>query len=172
MQKKNSKKTNKTSKSKKIGQGWLTTDADEIQRRYQRALTEDMTVSRVIMSNGKSQNDYRVISANKHAYLVELRSKTERINSCDCPDYQMNGLGSCKHIEKSLIFHKKKLFSDLLADIYLDRRINQANSPTIRILWAASIDKQSDLYPLINSLFSNNNELLSSPLDGMELYSS
>jgi hypothetical protein len=86
----------KTPKSKKIGQGWLTTDADEIQRRYQRALTEEMFVSYVLSSNGNKLNDYQVISANKHSYRVELRSKTERINSCDCPDYQMNGLGKNK----------------------------------------------------------------------------
>ncbi|MFK5987079.1 MAG: DEAD/DEAH box helicase [Pseudomonadota bacterium] len=168
MQKKETKKTKKSSNRKNIGQGWLTTDADEIQRRYQRALKEDMSVSHVISPDGINLHNYQVTSANKNAYFVELRSKTQRINSCDCPDYQMNGLGSCKHIEKAILFHnKKKLKSLAFADIYLDRRINQTNKPTICILWSEQIDKQSALYQLINSLFSNNNELLSNPLDGI-----
>lgn len=33
------------------------------------------------------------------AWRVELRSVSERINSCNCPDFATNRLGTCKHIE-------------------------------------------------------------------------
>lgn len=32
-------------------------------------------------------------------YRVELRSTTERLNHCNCPDFATNRLGTCKHIE-------------------------------------------------------------------------
>ncbi len=165
------KSNKKQAKSKKIGQGWLTTDTDEIQRRYQRALTEDFKISRIDKTTENNQlrlNDYYVVSGNQHTYVVELRSKTERINSCDCPDYQMNGLGTCKHIEKVLQSQQnKKLSAVPLADIYLDYRININNIPVVRILWSKTMDTNNSLFNSINPFFSVNNELLAEPLDGI-----
>ena len=42
---------------------------------------------------------YRVASSSGSAYMVEIRSLRERINSCECQDYRINRLGTCKHIE-------------------------------------------------------------------------
>ena len=36
-------------------------------------------------------------------YTVELRSRGEPINSCTCPDFRKNFLGTCKHIERVLM---------------------------------------------------------------------
>ena len=35
-------------------------------------------------------------------YRVEIRSVTERLNLCTCPDFAVNRLGTCKHIEAVL----------------------------------------------------------------------
>lgn len=41
-------------------------------------------------------------------YCVEIRSLDVKINACSCPDYHINTLGTCKHIEGVLHFLKKK----------------------------------------------------------------
>ena len=50
--------------------------------------------------------DYEVIRTDTDdavPYVVELRSRSEPINSCTCPDFQKNFLGTCKHIERVLL---------------------------------------------------------------------
>lgn len=36
------------------------------------------------------------------AWRVEIRSVTERLNTCTCPDFATNRLGTCKHVEAVL----------------------------------------------------------------------
>lgn len=35
----------------------------------------------------------------RDAYLVQLRSRSRRLNGCTCPDFRMSDLGMCKHTE-------------------------------------------------------------------------
>lgn len=51
---------------------------------------------------------YEVVGASNVRYIVEIRSLEEKINSCSCPDYYVNTLGTCKHIESVLNFIKKE----------------------------------------------------------------
>lgn len=51
---------------------------------------------------------FEVVGETKVSYTVEIRSLNEKINSCSCPDYKVNTLGSCKHIEATLSFIKKE----------------------------------------------------------------
>ena len=46
---------------------------------------------------------YRVKSGSGYTYDVEIRNPFELENRCSCPDYESNGLGTCKHIEAVLI---------------------------------------------------------------------
>lgn len=41
-------------------------------------------------------------TARRDTWSVELRSVSDRINSCTCPDFATNRLGTCKHIEAVL----------------------------------------------------------------------
>jgi hypothetical protein len=50
-----------------------------------------------------ARSEYRVTSRTGYSYAVVLRSLTERVNSCDCPDFRSNLLGTCKHIEAVLL---------------------------------------------------------------------
>ena len=90
--------------------GWLTDDEYEIRLRRHRAETEDMTVKKIDGIPGIFA-DYAVSKEDadrKTAYTVELRSVDSRINSCTCPDFKKNFLGTCKHIEKVLLKESKK----------------------------------------------------------------
>lgn len=52
---------------------------------------------------------FEVESASQRRYRVQIRSLREPQNTCICPDYRTNLLGTCKHIEGVLIYLKKKL---------------------------------------------------------------
>jgi len=78
--------------------GWLTTDADEIALRRARAASEQLRVEN-LDRNEPVFSSFRVHSSSGANYTVEIRSLTELENSCSCPDFHSNGLGTCKHIE-------------------------------------------------------------------------
>lgn len=82
--------------------GWSTSDTEEIERRRTRAVNEAI---RVEPQNREDEffGIYRSHSGSGKSYRVEIRSLAEPINSCDCPDHQINGLGTCKHIEALLV---------------------------------------------------------------------
>ena len=88
--------------------GWNTTDEDEITRRKIRAESEKFR----IVNNEESRpyySSFSIASVNSQkSYFVEIRSLDKPLNSCNCPDFQTNGLGTCKHIEAVLLFLRKK----------------------------------------------------------------
>jgi hypothetical protein len=80
---------------------WRTTDIDEVNKRRFRAQTESFTISNLdgfhpIFSN------FRVGSTSGMSYSVEVRDVKERQFACDCVDFRINGLGTCKHVEAVL----------------------------------------------------------------------
>ncbi|MBX9622034.1 MAG: DEAD/DEAH box helicase [Alphaproteobacteria bacterium] len=109
-QKKRSRKKSKAhqvSEAIKIPSGWNTTDEDEINRRLLRAETEPMKVINLEPDSVYFSN-FTVHSSTGQSYHIEIRSLTEPLNSCSCADYETNGLGTCKHIEKVLLTLRKK----------------------------------------------------------------
>ena len=78
--------------------GWRTTDADEIALRRERASSELMRIETLEPSEPVFAN-FAVRSPSGDCYEVEIRSLSERENSCSCPDFRTNGLATCKHAE-------------------------------------------------------------------------
>ena len=105
--KKKKSKAAEAQKSEKVPSGWNTTDEDEIRRRCLRAEAEPMKVVNLNPSFPYF-SDFTVESNTSQIYRVEIRSLSEHLNSCSCPDYDSNGLGTCKHVEKVLLTLKKK----------------------------------------------------------------
>ncbi|MGH7077083.1 MAG: DEAD/DEAH box helicase [Acetobacteraceae bacterium] len=79
-------------------QGWNTTDAEEIERRRWRGLT-DVTAADALEPEYPYFGTFLARSGGAGRYQVEIRSLTAHENSCSCPDWRVNGLGTCKHIE-------------------------------------------------------------------------
>jgi superfamily II DNA or RNA helicase len=79
-------------------QGWNTTDAEEVERRRWRGLTEIAAVE-TLEPEHPYFGTFRVRSTGGASYDVEIRSLVAPENSCGCPDWRVNGLGTCKHIE-------------------------------------------------------------------------
>jgi superfamily II DNA or RNA helicase len=52
------------------------------------------------LDGGALLGDYQVENpASKRSYLVAIRARTVGANTCTCPDFAVNTLGTCKHIE-------------------------------------------------------------------------
>jgi hypothetical protein len=87
-------------------QSWLTSDEQERAVRRNRALTEAMTITNKAPVEPVF-SVFAVATADEsdipQIYEVEVRSLVDDINACTCPDYDKNGLGTCKHVEKVLL---------------------------------------------------------------------
>ena len=81
---------------------WRTTDADEIAKRRYRAQTEALRV-RNLDPRFPIYSNFAVKSSSGLTYSVEIRSLAERRFSCNCVDFRINALGTCKHIEATLL---------------------------------------------------------------------
>jgi len=70
---------------------------EQIERRRKRGL-EELTK---IVNRGRHPvySTFEVASTSERTYTVQIRSLTERLNTCTCPDYRTNTIGTCKHIE-------------------------------------------------------------------------
>jgi ERCC4-related helicase len=102
--KKSHKKTKPTVKKKKKAdqppkfQGWRTSDEEEVERRRWRGKTEEFSIES-IEPEFNPFGTFHVYSHSGKNYAIEIRSLTKLENSCNCPDYENNGLNTCKHIE-------------------------------------------------------------------------
>jgi hypothetical protein len=102
----------KRSKARKVLEkpqvvGWKTSDADEIALRRWRGSAEIAKIEALEPQFGP-YGTFRVRSGSGAVYEVEIRDLAGRGNSCGCVDHQVNGLGTCKHIEGVLSALKKK----------------------------------------------------------------
>ena len=152
--------------------GWSTSDTDEIERRRTRAVNEAI---RVEPQNREDEffGIYRIHSGSGRSYRVEIRSLAEPINSCDCPDHRINGLGTCKHIEALLVRlqHRRKRAYRAAAvegsayfEIFLDRRDH-----LVRIIWppGSGRERRSRTRDILLPFFTDRNRLRGEPLDGL-----
>jgi superfamily II DNA or RNA helicase len=89
-------------------------------------------------------------------YRVTIRSLGQRANICNCPDFQVNQLGTCKHIEAVLhkISKRKdyKKIQELQAPVsYIYLAWDRDDAPQIRLYRSSSL--QPDLTGLLAGYF-------------------
>jgi SNF2-related domain/Helicase conserved C-terminal domain len=82
---------------------WRTTDQDEINRRRLRAQTEEFRITNRDPRHPIFSN-FHVRSGSGLTYSVEIRDLGARQFGCDCVDFRINGLGTCKHVEAVLLY--------------------------------------------------------------------
>jgi len=90
---------------------WRTTDEEEINRRRLRARTEDFRIANTDPRHPIFSN-FRVQSGSGLTYSVEIRDVRQRQFGCDCVDFRINGLGTCKHVE-AVLLHLEARFKRL-----------------------------------------------------------
>ena len=81
---------------------WRTTDTDEINKRRLRAREESFAVTNTDPRHPVFSN-FQVKSGSGLSYSVEVRDLRQRQFTCDCVDFRINGLGTCKHVEAVLL---------------------------------------------------------------------
>jgi len=77
----------------------------ERQRRVERGASALFVIDR--LSDGPLPARFQVRSPSEQAYEVTIRSFWKPHNSCTCPDFRANRLGTCKHIEAVLLRVRK-----------------------------------------------------------------
>ncbi len=82
---------------------WRTTDQDEINRRRERAQTEVFKITNADAAHPIFSN-FQVKSGSGLTYSVEVRDLRQRQFLCQCVDFRINGLGTCKHVEAVLLY--------------------------------------------------------------------
>src|SRR5438552_4366616 len=90
---------------------WRTTDEDEVNRRRARAQEENFRISNIDPRHPIFSN-FRVQSSSGLTYSVEVRDLRQRQFACDCVDFRINGLGTCKHLE-AVLLHLEGRFKGL-----------------------------------------------------------
>ena len=116
----------------------MTTDMiqEQIERRRKRG-REDL---KRIVNQGSHPvySLFEVTSTSGQAYRVRIHDLEELQNTCTCPDYRTNLIGTCKHIEGVLIQLREK-HKDKLADLAEERPsttriyLHYARDVTVRI---------------------------------------
>jgi hypothetical protein len=81
---------------------WRTTDADELAKRKLRAREERHRITNLEPEHPIFSN-FEVRSQSGMTYRAEIRDVASKQFSCTCPDFRINGLGTCKHIEAILL---------------------------------------------------------------------
>jgi hypothetical protein len=81
---------------------WRTTDEDEVNRRRARAQAEEFRVTNKEPRHPVFST-FAVKSGSGWTYSVEIRDVRQRQFACECVDFRINGLGTCKHVEAVLL---------------------------------------------------------------------
>jgi SNF2 family DNA or RNA helicase len=82
---------------------------EQIERRRKRGLEELAKI--VNQGQHPVYSTFEVTSTSERLYTVQVRSLTEQLNTCTCPDYRTNTIGTCKHIE-GVLANLKEEFAD------------------------------------------------------------
>ena len=123
-----------------------------LEDRRHRAKTDQFQAVRGDMFTG----DHKVISKDARTYTVCLHDPATAVGHCSCPDYQTNGLGTCKHIlfmagylQKEPGFKRQTATETLpIADIYWDSRAQapRLHAPRLK-------NDMPDLVPILGKYF-------------------
>ena len=116
---------------------------------------------------------FRVGSTSGNDYEVEIRSLESFENSCGCHDWRINGLGTCKHIEGTLLALRRGRARDFAgagrrgspwAEVFLDR----GRDPAVRVLWPKVNGQAEPLRSMLAPLLTEDGYLAGDPLAAVE----
>ena len=138
---------------------------EQIERRRERAREEILKIANKGSHPVFSQ--FEVKSVSGWSYRVEIRSLDEMHNSCTCPDYKTNLIGTCKHIEGVLIYLKEE-HGDRLEKLAAERPrgtqiyLHYGAEVTVRV--TLPLPDRAPIQELLNRCFDPSGLLVGSPL--------
>ncbi len=103
-------------------------------------------------------------------YRVEIRALDRRNNSCTCPDFRVNGLGACKHIEAVLARLRRRGCKAFAAAAeagpsYVEIYLSRLGTPEVRLLTPRQAPKVARDF--FGSFFGADGRLLGDPASAM-----
>jgi superfamily II DNA or RNA helicase len=137
----------------------------QIERRRQRAV--DQITKIVNKGNHPIFSLFEVSSVSEQSYRVQIRSLGELHNTCTCPDYKTNLIGTCKHIEGVLIYLEKTYDNRLNkmagkrprgTQVYLHYGVDE----TVRV--GLPLPRQGVVLGMFRRFFDSTGVLVGSPL--------
>ena len=127
---------------------------EQIKRRRKRGMEELVKI--VNQGRHPVYSTFEVTSTSERVYTVRIRSLTERLNTCTCPDYRTNTIGTCKHIE-GVLANLQEEFADRwqefvaqappIAQLY----VHHAERTTVRV--TLPLPKSKGLHSLLTRYF-------------------
>ncbi|HIE55563.1 MAG TPA: hypothetical protein EYP90_10335, partial [Chromatiaceae bacterium] len=87
---------------------WNTTDEHEVNRRRLRAMEEPPLSIENLDPKHPVFSNFKVYSQSGREYAVEIRDLENRVFASDTIDFQINGLGTDKHVEAVLMHLQKR----------------------------------------------------------------
>ena len=141
--------------------GWYSTDEEEIERRRQRGAEEPIELES-LEPDYPFFGTFMVHSGSGGGYHVEIRSLEQRSNTCECPDYRVNDLGTCKHIEAVLFRLEHKRGIKLAIKKGNPRVEIYVYEQQVHIAWPHDTD--ASLRTLLEPFFSSDGTLLVAPI--------
>jgi len=146
--------------------GWNTSDELEIERRRLRAATEPIRITALEPAQRWFGAFHAASREGDRTYRVEIRALDALHNSCTCPDFMVNGLGTCKHIEATLAHLRRRgvaAFSAAAQQGSPRVEIFVAPGAARRIAVAWPVSCAAPVRALVSPYFSHDNVLLADP---------
>ena len=150
--------------------GWMSTDELEIERRKIRAQQETFSFQPL----EPEQPFFGALQVQSgeggRSYRVEVCSLSGLENSCQCPDYRVNGLGTCKHIEAVLaqlrkgrakLFDRQARLGSPRVEIFLHRQGKE------RVRVRLPVQPSGAAQWLLSRFFAGDGELLGDPVQAI-----
>ncbi|MDP1624613.1 MAG: SWIM zinc finger family protein, partial [bacterium] len=141
---------------------------EQIERRRERARAEILKI--VNKGSHPVFSLFEVGSISKKSYRVEIRSLDELQNSCTCPDYKNNLIGTCKHMEGVLISlekeHGKKL-KKLAQERPRGTQVYLHHAMDVTVRVALPLPDRAPIKELLNRYFDPSGLLVGAPLQAL-----
>ncbi len=96
----------RTRDPKAVDKGKGTLLQEQIERRRKRGGEEIKRIAN--KGSHPVYSPFEVVSKSDRTYQVQIYSLTDLVNTCTCPDFYTNTIGTCKHIEGVLAHLQKK----------------------------------------------------------------
>ena len=96
---------------------------DEWQTGLRKQFATDQKFKFINMGDHPVYSDFEVLNPEtEKRYKVSIRDNVKSYNFCSCPDFKINGLGTCKHIENMLYyFSRYKKYRKYLGKPYIPK---------------------------------------------------
>ena len=141
---------------------------DQIERRRERARAEILKIAN--KGSHPIFSQFEVKSVSGSTYRIEIRSLDEMQNSCTCPDYKSNLIGTCKHIEAVLI-HLEEEYGQKLKKLAEQRPrgsqiyLHYGMDVTVRV--TLPLPDRAPVHDLLDRYFDPAGLLAGSPLQSL-----